>query len=520
MADFNDSFTSGTNQDLTTYNPDYAYIRGSGLQVNSASGHVRDAAESGNDIWAIYNGTGAPTGNQRCAATVLSSNTGQAQGFVFVLGVGGGSPNGYNLWRESGSVYRVYRLDNGAFPQIGADISVTTPAGTPYTIALEATIEASQTVLTYNINGTIGTRVDSSGSRRTTGRPGIGVYNPGAGPGNAAVDDLDIDDLSANAYTLTCESGSFGLTGSSVDLVYSGTDPILACDAGSFVFTGATADFQRGRRLEASAGSFALTGDEMLVDVSIACDSGSFALSGSDVTLIDSGSAAVLSCDAGSFTLTGAGVALEVGRALVADAGSFSLSGVDIGFPRGWNLIADAGSFSLTGTDVSLQRGPTLVAEGGSFSVSGTDANLLFGHRLDCGVGSYTLTGSEVTLTPSGADPVLGCEAGSFTWTGADVTFPRQYVLGADGASFSLTGTDVDFRRGVPGLVCDAGAFSVTGDDLSFLRGYALIPESGSFVLTGADVALVWSAAFVPIGGGRTRVGGSRAATTGGRVGR
>lgn len=199
MADFSTDFTTASNQELTAFNPGFAYFgaSGVGLMVHGDDDNVRDQSEQGIDIWFAWTGEGAPTGNQRCAADVVVSNTGQAQGFVFVFGSGGGSPNGYNLWRENASTYQVYRRDAGTFTTIGSAISVSTTAGTPYRIEIEAENDTAnnQTIIRYNINGTTGQVIDNSGSRLTGGYAGAGIYNPGSGPGNATVDNLQITDL-------------------------------------------------------------------------------------------------------------------------------------------------------------------------------------------------------------------------------------------------------------------------------------------------------------------------------------
>lgn len=205
---FTDTFNPGSDTALTTYNTDYAYILSTGLTADASDADCRDASETGNVIFARIAAAGVPTGDQEARATILCSNTSQAQGMVFVRGVTSPSPNCYNIWRETGTEYRIYRLDNGAYTQIGASITVTTPAGTAFDVSLRAEGTGPVT-LTYDINGTTGTRTDSSGSVIASGYPGIGVYNNGAGVGNAVVQYFEVDDL-GGAATVDQQSFRFG----------------------------------------------------------------------------------------------------------------------------------------------------------------------------------------------------------------------------------------------------------------------------------------------------------------------
>lgn len=61
------------------------------------------------------------------------------------------------------------------------------------------------------------------------------------------------------AYTLTCDAGSFTLSGQDATLTKTS---ILVADAGSFSLTGQDATLALGRVLTAEAGSYALTGQD------------------------------------------------------------------------------------------------------------------------------------------------------------------------------------------------------------------------------------------------------------------
>lgn len=83
--------------------------------------------------------------------------------------------------------------------------------------------------------------------------------------GHAAVSELPVSGFApasaSGVYTLTCDAGSFTLTGQDAALV---ATRIFTADAGSFTLTGQAATFAVTRTLACDAGAFTLTGQAAL----------------------------------------------------------------------------------------------------------------------------------------------------------------------------------------------------------------------------------------------------------------
>lgn len=178
------------------------------------------------------------------------------------------------------------------------------------------------------------------------------------------------------AYTLDATSGSFALTGSSVELTVSRN---LDASSGSFALTGSNVSLELGRVIDATSGSYALTGTnaELSVGRQIDATSGSFAITGTDVDLTYTPAGAYsLDLNSGSYALTGSTVSLEVGRQLDATSGTFSITGTDVDLARGYAFDLSSGSYSFTGTNVDLTVTRLLDATSGAFYISGTSVSL------------------------------------------------------------------------------------------------------------------------------------------------
>jgi hypothetical protein len=141
----------------------------------------------------------------------------------------------------------------------------------------------------------------------------------------------------------------------------------LSCDAGSFALTGVPASLLRGYKISSEAGTFTLSGStaSLLVGRKIQAEAGSFALTGQPVSLLYGRR---IAADHGVFSLTGQGAVILYGRRIDAQPGAFALTGSDadlIYHPIGsYVLSCDAGTFELTGFPATLTRsgvGPDIV---------------------------------------------------------------------------------------------------------------------------------------------------------------
>jgi hypothetical protein len=131
--------------------------------------------------------------------------------------------------------------------------------------------------------------------------------------------------------------------------------------------------------LVASSGTYSLTGSD--VDLiytpaaSLDAESGSYALTGTEVDLFLGREVAA---DAGSYAISGTEVNLNLGRTLDAESGSYTLTGTDVTFLYGYALAAESGSYAITGTAAGLLYNRAFDAESGSYSITGTDVTLTY----------------------------------------------------------------------------------------------------------------------------------------------
>lgn len=246
--------------------------------------------------------------------------------------------------------------------------------------------------------------------------------NDGAGAGEA-----DIGGATASTYTLVAgDVGKFircrvrGTNDGGFDsaedtpsafagaIASSGSTYTLTCDVGSFALTGIDAGLLAGRRLTADLGTFALTGIDagILARRLLTADAGSFALTGIDANLLAN---RLLSADVGEFVLTGINVDLTYSGAggptytLTCDVGSFTLTGIDTGLLASRRITADVGSFALTGIDAAVLANRLITADAGAFTLTGIDAAFVVNRRLAADTGAFVLTGIDANLTYSGA---------------------------------------------------------------------------------------------------------------------
>jgi len=447
----------------------------------------------------IYRSTSPTAGTVTITGTPAASTSEMAIIAVAVSGVDSGTPNGT----------AVFANGNGTADAASGSVSSGTDAlvldfiGRFLDGTFGMTAGGAQTILKQgNYGGIL-----SAGSSTEAGAATVVTDWTRNTMGTVSNWEWVIGALSINGatggspYTLTCDAGSFTLTGGDVTFsenaastgglvvgsatsfvgegwVGAGEAPpagspyTLTCDAGAFTLTGTAVGLKQGYVLPIAAGSFTLTGSDAVRDLSLSLAAGSFTLPGQAITLTPSGTDPVLTADAGTFTLTGGAVGLRQGYVLPIAAGSFTLSGTAVGLRAARTLALTAGSFSLTGTAVGLaaQR------------------------RLAASAGSFTLTGSDVTLTPSGAAPVLTVDAGAFSLTGQAIGLRAARTLALSAGSFAISGQAATLAaaRTFP---LAAGAFSLSGQDVTLTYDPAaiLICDAGSFVVGGQIVDLRYS---------------------------
>jgi len=149
--------------------------------------------------------------------------------------------------------------------------------------------------------------------------------------------------VSGNALTLLAlDNGSASSYADSFDSydAPSGTPPLLVivwtssapmsytltCQAGSFTLTGISTILRAGRNIIANAGSFTMTGNSagLRKSFNLIAQSGAYTLTGNNAGLV---AGRKLIAQSGAFTMTGNNSNLSFARRLVAQTGEFVLSG-------------------------------------------------------------------------------------------------------------------------------------------------------------------------------------------------
>lgn len=244
-----------------------------------------------------------------------------------------------------------------------------------------------------------------------------------------------------NQFTLTCEAGSYALTGQDAALWYvpttanagdpaplphlglvlsGGFDGIIA-DPGAFTVTGVSDDLRVGRKLVAAAGSFSLTGQDATLSYTV--NSVEFPAPLPHLSLVLTGVEGVygLPAASGAFTLTGQDAALRKGVGVIAATGSFLFTGAPA--LRDLQITAEHGQFDLISVGATLTGTHLpLTADAGAFVFDGFAAGLEYSGELSMlgSPGSFLVDPQGQTLTFGRA---LLADAGAFVLSGQDSTY-------------------------------------------------------------------------------------------------
>lgn len=218
----------------------------------------------------------------------------------------------------------------------------------------------------------------------------------------------------------------------------------------------------------ASAGSFAVTGQEATWDRTNASAVGTYALTGKDAELDPS---LFFRCQTGDFYLTGGAASFR--RSMASPAGSYQTTGQTAVLRYGQVLEAGGGTLALTGQPLIFRIGVALLPDAGSFLVSGSSAAAAYRLRGD----AAALVGSESPTVPLSTVPLS-------TLGGAETTI-----------GYRLLGYPVGLRASRRSA---AGAYIMTGYPVRFIKGPVIRgrgrDQSGPWVVvvdrSGAFVAV------------------------------
>jgi hypothetical protein len=130
------------------------------------------------------------------------------------------------------------------------------------------------------------------------------------------------------AYTITCDQGSYSLTGRDAGLV------------------------KQTPQMAAEQGTYTLIGSDAYREIQVNMEQGSYALSGQDAGLTIPVNNLVIVCETGTYTYTGAEAYRDIYQNM--EAGSYNLTGQDVALSRNFILALDAGSYGLEGFPAGL----------------------------------------------------------------------------------------------------------------------------------------------------------------------
>lgn len=182
------------------------------------------------------------------------------------------------------------------------------------------------------------------------------------------------------AYTLTCNAGSYSLSGQSATLLKT---KLITANAGAYTYSGVSAGLARNRVLTAQAGSYAFAGQSAgLLKTKL------------------------ITASAGSYTYTGVNAGLLKTKLLNANAGAYSFAGQDAVLTKttagAYTLTCLAGSYTLNGQSATLtySGSASTIPAGGGKSKGGKKRTIIIevdgkDYRMDEGYVSTFLANLE-----------------------------------------------------------------------------------------------------------------------------
>ena len=304
---------------------------------------------------------------------------------------------------------------------------------------------------------------------------------------------LDTLEAAGTAYSLSCEAGSYTLTGQDACINTTGNSIHLGTTVNDINLISTNVidtcpDGDTAYSLTIEAGSYTITGTVANLEYHSVIDigAGSYSISGTAASLEYH---SVVSIEAGSYSLTGTAASLEYHSLVGIGSGSYSISGTDANLEYHQLFNAEAGSYTITGADATLVYSIRIGAESGSYAITGTAANLEFHSLAGIGAGAYSITGTASNLE---LHSLIAIESGSYAISGTAANLEHHAALDVESGSYSITGTDatLSYLQGF-GITAESGAYTITGTSVTFLFDSRLSAESSTYLLTGSTVSLI-----------------------------
>lgn len=233
---FSDTFTVTADTNISSYpsgSPDYAYVSGFGsgadLTVNATNDRLQSTYGAGADRIARIINAAVSSTNQEISADCYALSSAWEAAYP-VLRAASGSGDFYTcpiLLPEANEV-RLYRSDGGSFSLLASANLGLTSSGA-YTMTARASGVGATVVLEVVVNGTLAiVHLDTSASRKTSGNPGIGVYD-GNGSGDIYADNIVVSSRIFAAPVGEVNSATDATTYSTASFTPQANALLLAC---------------------------------------------------------------------------------------------------------------------------------------------------------------------------------------------------------------------------------------------------------------------------------------------------
>lgn len=282
----------------------------------------------------------------------------------------------------------------------------------------------------------------------------------------------------------------------------------LAADSGTFAHAGGLAGLRAGRRLPLTAGAFNFSGSaaglsKNSADVPMAVEPGSFALSGQQILVKLKRTAA-----SAALFLGGSAILLRLKR--TAANAAFTLGGGVTGLRASYRLTAASASTTSSGAAAGLRRGYVMPAASGGLLLGAQAAGLNRGRRLTTTAGTFAHSGQGFLVKLS-----RSAQSAPFALSGVPTAFKRGIRLLAANGSLSLGLGAAGLRIGLR-FTAAGGAYNLAGGAVALPSARRLTGATGSFALSGSP-AIAKRSIRMAAGSGGLALGGSAAVLTPGR---
>lgn len=396
----------------------------SALDYNGVSADLEVSTISGaNDRSEIYSIPNASTGSN----TLSWTYTGACEHCISVLSIADNDTT--NIVRNTNSATGNSSTPSVAVSSVSGDlcidnISVYTSGDATDTPGSGQTIRASY----FNVvqqNQTVSSET-ATGTSTTMDRTLGGAFN-------WATTAVSIQPAAAGPEDLTANSGSFSISGTSINLTAS---RLLAAQTNNFTISGSNADLDKSALLSAQSGTFNISGTNVDLNFntgveSLIANSGSFNISGSNADLISS---RLLAAQTQSYNIAGTNIDLSTTFLLNAQTNAYIFSGSNSALIKNSILSATSAVFTVSGATISLYYSGLLSINSGAYALTGQNIGLIAARLLTAQSGSYNLNGSQITLTYSGAAAFPDIDGAQVSFTSGS----KSFSFSAGSKSFSF----------------------------------------------------------------------------------